>query len=73
CRHVGRASETQFLDRGDGVCRHYQTETKLCAIYETRPLICQVEKQYQLNYRHKYSWQAFITLNREACLVLEKL
>lgn len=73
CRHVNRASETQFLDRGDGICRHYQMETKLCAIYETRPLICQIEKQYQLNYQQQYSWQEFITLNHEACLILEKL
>lgn len=32
-----------------------------------------VEKQYQLNYQQQYSWQEFITLNREACLILEKL
>lgn len=44
CRHVDRASETQFLDRGDGICRCYQIETKLCTIDETRPLICQVER-----------------------------
>ncbi|SVW45423.1 Uncharacterised protein [Klebsiella pneumoniae] len=45
----------------------------MCTIYETRPLICQVERQYELNYQQLYSWQDFITLNREACLILEKL
>jgi hypothetical protein len=44
-----------------------------CARFIKRPLICQVEKQYQLNYQQQYSWQEFITLNREACLILEKL
>jgi Fe-S-cluster containining protein len=73
CRHVDRAIETQFLNRGDGICRHYQVETKLCTIYATRPLICQVERQYELNYQQLYSWQDFISLNREACLILEKL
>lgn len=73
CRHVNRANETQFLDRGDGICRHYQLDTRQCAIYETRPLICQVEKQYQLNYQQQYSWPAFIELNQMACRILEGL
>lgn len=73
CRHVNRADETRFLDRGDGTCRHYDVGTKLCGIYETRPLICQVEKQFVLNYRQQYSWSEFIALNQIACRVLETL
>ena len=73
CRHVNRADETRFLDRGDGICRHYCMETKLCSIYETRPLICQVEKQFVLNYQQQYSWSEFIALNQIACQVLETL
>ncbi|WP_338296459.1 YkgJ family cysteine cluster protein, partial [Escherichia coli] len=37
CRHVNRAGETQCLDRGDGICRYYQTDSHLCAIYDKRP------------------------------------
>lgn len=73
CRHINRAIETQFLDRGDGICRHYQPNTKRCAIYATRPLICQVDKQYLINYRQQYSWLEFIELNTIACRVLETL
>ncbi|MBW0279926.1 zinc/iron-chelating domain-containing protein [Shewanella xiamenensis] len=73
CRNVGSAIETQFLDRGDGICQYYHTESKLCTIYESRPLICQINKQYLLNYKTQYSWLEFIELNREACLILERL
>lgn len=73
CRHVNRARETQFLNRGDGVCRHYQATSHLCAIYDKRPQICRVESQYLLNYQRQYSWQAFIELNRKACLILEEM
>lgn len=73
CRHVNRAGETQCLDRGDGICRHYQTDSHLCAIYDKRPQICRIEDQYLLNYQSQYSWQEFIALNQAACLILNKL
>lgn len=73
CRLVSLAPETQFLDRGDGACRHYDDQTRLCTIYDTRPLVCQVDKQYRLNYQQQYSWQAFIEVNRIACQQLEKM
>lgn len=28
------------LDSGDGVCRHLDRITRLCMIYESRPLLC---------------------------------
>lgn len=73
CRLVDRAPQTQFLDRGDGTCRHYDDQRRLCSIYDTRPLVCQVDKQYLLHYQQQYSWQEFIDLNRIACQVLEKM
>jgi hypothetical protein len=44
-----------------------------CARFMKHVRLFAVEKQYQLNYQQQYSWQEFITLNREACLILEKL
>lgn len=73
CRLVSLAKETQFLDRGDGACRHFDDQTRLCTIYDTRPSICQIDKQYLLNYQHQFSWREFIDVNRIACLELEKL
>ncbi|EFH6092082.1 hypothetical protein GAI90_20755 [Escherichia coli] len=55
------------------MCRYYQTDSHLCAIYDKRPQICRVEDQYLLNYQSQYSWQEFIALNQAACLILNKL
>lgn len=70
CCNVNRSKETLFLDNGNGVCRYYDHQTKLCTIYETRPDICRVDKQYQLNYKNKYSWAEFIEINTIACKIL---
>jgi Fe-S-cluster containining protein len=34
----------QYLDRGDGICRHFNTETDTCEIFDTRPDICRASK-----------------------------
>jgi len=31
------------LPQTDGVCDHFDRQTKLCSIYEDRPLICRVD------------------------------
>ncbi|MFN3430435.1 MAG: YkgJ family cysteine cluster protein, partial [Candidatus Sericytochromatia bacterium] len=43
CRRVSASEVTRPLDRGDGVCRHFDEATNGCAIYETRPLTCRVD------------------------------
>lgn len=56
CCHVNLSLETQFLDRGDGICIAYNQHLKLCRIYDVRPDICRVDEQYIKNYKNKYSW-----------------
>lgn len=73
CQNVHLAAETQFLDRGDGTCRHFDALAKNCSIYEHRPDICRVDLQYQLNYRVHYTWEKFIAVNLQACEQLSKL
>ncbi|ELX8377655.1 YkgJ family cysteine cluster protein [Providencia vermicola] len=70
CRHVDRAHETQFLDRGDGVCKNYNETNMLCTIYDERPDICRVDKQYSLHYHKQYTWHEFIEINRIACEII---
>jgi len=70
CCHVNLSLETQFLDRGDGICIAYNQHLKLCRIYDVRPDICRVDEQYKKNYKNKYSWQEFIELNQIACRIL---
>lgn len=73
CRHVDLAELTRFLDRGDGICRHYDEAGKSCGIYEHRPDICCIDRQYQLHYSKQYSWKDFVRLNLQACAQLEAL
>lgn len=73
CRHVGAAAEGKALDRGDGVCMHLDTNTNQCTIYNSRPDICRVDRQYLLNYANQMSWDGFVALNVSACEKLQKL
>ena len=70
CRKVHKAPETMHLDRGDGVCWHYDSEIKQCRIYEARPDICRVGLQYVLNYSERFTWEEFCRLNQLACSIL---
>ena len=70
CSNVNLATETAFLDRGDGICRSFDTETKLCTIYKKRPDICKIDLQYNKNYSHLYSWNDFVEINLKICDLL---
>lgn len=67
CQNVHLAEETQFLNRGDGVCRYYDAESKLCSIYQDRPDICRVDRMYKIHYKNLYSWDEFVDLNVQVC------
>lgn len=73
CQHVHWAEETKFLDRGDGTCKYYATDSKQCTIYAERPDICRVDRQYILHYADQCTWNEFIDLNLQVCSELERL
>ena len=73
CQHVHLSEETRFLDRGDGTCRHYESETRGCAIYAERPDICRVDRQYALRYFKLYTWDEYVAANVVVCDALNKL
>lgn len=72
CRRVNTSPFTAELDRGDGTCRHFDDMTKLCSIYNDRPLICRIEDFYIENLTSQFSWQEFVELNLEVCRDLQK-
>lgn len=65
------APETQFLDRGDGTCRHYDLISKGCTIYAERPDICRVDRQYTIRYAQQYTWGEYVSLNLQVCSYLQ--
>lgn len=72
CRRVDKSEYTRFLDRGDGTCRHFNEDSKLCQIYHSRPLVCRVEDYYRKHLREKYEWQDFIQINIAICKSLQE-
>jgi len=73
CQNVHRSAQTAFLDRGDGTCRHYLAASRQCAIYEQRPDICRVDRQYALNYSQEFTWDEFVEANLRACARLAEM
>lgn len=71
CQHVHLAAETQFLDSGNGTCRHYDTVSKHCTIYAERPDICRVDRQYIMHYSQQYTWDEYVALNLQVCANLQ--
>lgn len=67
CLLVSKSSETSFLDRGDGVCQHFDQATHLCSIYENRPLVCRVEDYYHAKLASLISWEDFSEMNIKIC------
>lgn len=72
CKKVNLSPYTLYLDRGDGVCCHFDEATNLCQIYDERPIVCQVQKYYQTYLRDKISWDDFIALNTSICSELQQ-
>lgn len=71
CRNVHLSPLTEYLSRGDGVCRYLDEQTNLCSIYEERPLICNVENFFKLFLKDKISWANYVRQNLDFCQALQ--
>lgn len=71
CKNVHLSELTNYLNRSDGTCRHFDDKTNLCLIYEDRPLICRVEDYYDKHLSHLYEWDGFVKMNLEVCKKLK--
>ena len=60
------------LDRGDGICKYFDTDNKLCSIYETRPLKCNIDKSYELYFKDQLTRYEYYEINYRACEELKK-
>lgn len=58
------------LDRGDGVCKNFNEETKLCNIYEQRPILCRVEDGYKQFFSH-IPYEEYVEKNLLGCQALK--
>ena len=51
-------------------CKHLTKDNK-CAIYDTRPDICRVDKQYDLQFSTDEYWEEYCEISLKACKILE--
>ena len=72
CRNIDQIPELAAFDPGNGVCIHL-TEDNLCAIYEQRPDICNVETMYQLHFQNIMTREVYDRMNLEGCRRLQKI
>jgi Fe-S-cluster containining protein len=55
----------------NGGCGHLNDDNS-CAIYDTRPDICNVQKSWKQIHSKYITWDEYIELSLNACKVLEK-
>ncbi len=72
CQKVGNHPLGQQLDRGDGVCRHYDADTHLCRIYEHRPIFCNVDAYYDRYLTERMSREEWYAMNQKVCGMLQQ-
>lgn len=73
CMQVSESPLYSDLDRGDGICSFFDCKTKLCTIYDHRPIRCDVDKTYELFFKNQMSKESYYSLNYEGCLKLKKV
>ena len=71
CRLCDKLEELKHFDRGDGVCINLK-EDNTCAIYDTRPEICNTKRMYEKEYKDYISWDQYVELSEIACKYLER-
>jgi Fe-S-cluster containining protein len=67
CKSIRLSTLTDWLDRGDGVCRYFDDQQNTCTIYENRPEICNVRVMYEKHYQSQFNWSEFVLVNQKAC------
>lgn len=67
CQNLNKSELYNDLNDGTGVCVYFDKKSKLCMIYENRPLKCNIDKLYNLYFRKYYSIEEYYKLNKNIC------
>lgn len=71
CKTVSSNEIYKYLDKGDGICIHFNCDTNLCNIYENRPVICRVDEAYEQFFKKTMTLEEYYRLNYNACKMLK--
>lgn len=72
CKHLELIPQLKHLDSGKGRCINLNDDN-LCAIYENRPDICNVEEMYKLVFSEQMTEEEYIKVNVEGCKVVRNM
>ena len=70
CKHISKVLPE--YDKGNGICWNL-TEDNLCAIYEIRPFICNVDEIYNRCFRGRMTIEEFYEWTDKACKVMQRV
>ena len=70
CRFSKCVSELQSLQNEKQVCCNFDVKTNKCRIYQSRPLICNIDEMYNQKYSHQMTKKEFYLANLEICYKL---
>lgn len=72
CRNIRNIEMLAGFDDGTGVCRYLGRENNLCMIYDSRPVVCNVDAMYELFFREEMTREEFYCVNYSACEKLKR-
>lgn len=72
CMNIGKSPVFSELDRGDGTCKFFVDDTRLCSIYKKRPTLCNVEEAYEAYYKTSMTLHDYLKINYESCAKLKE-
>lgn len=71
CQHLNNNSIYNDMHNGNGICFYYDVNSKLCTIYENRPIVCRVDDFYNRYLKTSISLEEYYKLNYKSCLKLK--
>lgn len=73
CKCLDGVSGMEGYHAGDGVCNFLEPDTNLCLIYDSRPVMCNVDEGYDEYFSGIMTREEFYAENTAACKVLQDL
>lgn len=70
CRNLRLNKLYDSLDDGTGCCKYLKGNE--CSIYDERPLLCNVDKCYELYFSDVMTVEEYYKINFQACEMLKK-
>jgi Fe-S-cluster containining protein len=67
CKSLKSHNLYEKMDRGDGVCIHFNELESLCSIYEDRPSICRIDDMYEQFFLEKMTKEDYFIVNAVLC------